>query len=617
LSEENKAPPVPARVQPTAKPIEAPLAEVAPTGAPGEDTHASPSSYPPPIQTQSTPVQQVQKATANALEPVEVAEKAAVEQVAEKAAVEQVAEKAAYKCGWLATAGSSWWFVLEATNLCWYTDEQSVHGNGGRGEETITRESFEAFYEDNSANQDSFDKNLAGIGDLLQLNTTQEVLDQLQNLYKCTPTTTRVEVGEDGEGGEGGGGGRGGQARSSPEIMVVDPVEGREVKFTEGTALARQQGANPRSFQVLSQAPAATHVLTASDTEEMEAWIEAIKWNLGLLRWRATQVGEGGQEQGAAGAGEVGTDVPPPLASPPHSAPPHAPPPLASPPHSAPPVPPPLASPPHAPSGSSSGGALSAPPPFTSQLSADSIADSIASSGEDFSADELSACAPHSSSQPARSESPWRKSSVQLERRGSEVQVQLGDNNAREAEALGRAISSDSSGGANGTSGSFSGGHPPEPQRKISGLQKLFAPADPVLRRASIGASERRPSLPSRAAPSPPVTPQSGSVSKLFSSARAAASPNGYTSPNGYGAATAGLASSPGNNAERRQSHAEKMDQAWQNWDSTDSSPAASPGPPTMDPALTRSTSGSLKERRASVIKPKRRPPPPPRASPR
>jgi hypothetical protein len=423
-------------------------------------------------------------------------------------------------------------------------------------------------------NQQAYEKSIDGIADLLRLNKTQDILDQCYNLYGCMPT---VELSG---------------WKPDEDVMVIDPPDGGGVELDDETTLARQQGPNPTSFQVASVNPTSSHVLSAATTEEMEAWLEAIKWNLGLLRWQATQETDAGL--GAA-------DAPPPLASPPHSAPP---------------APPPLASPPHAPPNGALPKVLT--PLFSSQLSADSLADDDTETElqldlSDHHAAEAASARPPSF-QPSRSESPWRRSSVALNRQGSEVQVRLESNPRPKVHemVIDGSHGTGSKGAATPPPPGHQMSHPPDalqPQRKPSGLQKLFAPADPVLRRASLGTSERRPSLPTRAAPSPPVQPFSptasgAGVKQLFSSARSSAS-----SPGSNG--NAGL-DSP-SNAERMQARAAQMDKAWEHWDRTTSSPAPSP----LDQSPTTPGGTTIAERRASCIKPKRRPPPPPRPGPR
>jgi hypothetical protein len=52
---------------------------------------------------------------------------------------------------------------------------------------TLTREALELFYEDHSANQQSYEENLAGIDTLLSSHSTEEILSRCEALYGATP----------------------------------------------------------------------------------------------------------------------------------------------------------------------------------------------------------------------------------------------------------------------------------------------------------------------------------------------------------------------------------------------------------------------------------------------
>jgi hypothetical protein len=95
------------------------------------------------------------------------------------------------------------------------------------GKEVVTKEALESFYEEHSANQQAFAKNVAGIEDILRLNTTQEIVDQCQNLFGAKPVVVvKGEQGQDEESKEGEGGD--GSSDEYEDEVVQAPRNARE-----------------------------------------------------------------------------------------------------------------------------------------------------------------------------------------------------------------------------------------------------------------------------------------------------------------------------------------------------------------------------------------------------
>jgi hypothetical protein len=103
------------------------------------------------------------------------------------------------------------------------------------GVEVVTKEALEVFYEDNCANQEAYEKSVAGIADLLRLNTTQGILSQCENLFGSTPATTtkhKQSSGEQAEGEQGQAEGEQGQAEG--EQAEGEQAEGGQAAAPEG-----------------------------------------------------------------------------------------------------------------------------------------------------------------------------------------------------------------------------------------------------------------------------------------------------------------------------------------------------------------------------------------------